>query len=451
MRNLPIKKKYEIGYDDRGFYLGKKKFASLNKTHVYRKISSFFENLKRKKFKVYYSDNDMVAFLDGPSISIKFNTAFLEDLAQRCQSGKKLNNIEASAADLSEQLLNIIQRKDLINIDAVKSMDDAKTIRRVKRSNQYTAVKTVKVVAGIMLASALLAPLTNAISNEKIPSESFEEPISYESVMDDPQLILDESTIKDNSKTEIEQNYTNESFDTGEVEDVIQEEPNCFVCDIENLFYTDAVQEKYEKYYPFFVELSQKFGLDPDLIFALAMQESSCSHENHINDGRSACGMFQLEKAVWKGKSVSARVWNEETQSYEKVVYKNLLANPYDFERYCEEAFAIYQNNMINYTGYNIAYSCVCWNMGCGSFNKIMNDASVGLNRSIEDINSHPYNTDWLVYRAGKHGTYDHLERVVRYIEPGKTLHFTNVINGEDVYWNFECTSVKNDTNNYSR
>lgn len=196
----------------------------------------------------------------------------------------------------------------------------------------------------------------------------------------------------------------------------------------------DNVEAKYgamiEKY-------SERYGLDANLMKALATQESG-EHVKGVNEG-GAVGLMQIQYGVWNGSTISAT--NVLTGERESV--KINLETLNNTEKNIQIGCMIYQSELVA-SNYNIALATQTYNMGRGNMSKIMSYYQKDTGKTYEDVKNDPTNNEWLKYRqylvndrGGMIGDHNYLEHVLSYVEDDDNiLHFKDA-KGNDIQVEF--------------
>lgn len=172
-----------------------------------------------------------------------------------------------------------------------------------------------------------------------------------------------------------------------------------------------------KRYEDLFIKYGNMYGVDPNLLIAIAAQESSGDHYSHLSGG-CAMGIMQIEKSVWIGHSVSA--YNFETDETDKIniTQKSLE----DLETNIQIGAMIWRNR-IEENNYNIAIGTQGYNYGPGNMDKVFSSFSYDTGITKNDLRDDYSNIDWLKYRdAVSVGDPLYVEHVFSYIENGTVL-----------------------------
>lgn len=278
-----------------------------------------------------------------------------------------------------------------------KDNKDPKIFRKpkVKRTNKITELGKKTVITGVVAATIFAIGMAN--SNEiKTKIEQPKETIKIVETVQ--QEKVDDFVIKYNDRT-----------DTGKLEYVKKN--------------YGTLIEKYSK----------RYGLDPNLVKALATQESGF-HKEGVNDG-GAVGLMQVQKSVWIDTTVSAYVPSENKYDSIEVTMDNLN----NIEKNIQIGCAIYQNELYT-ANYNIAFATQAYNFGRSNMDKIMNIYLSDTGKKYSDVINDHTNNDWLEYRkylinskGNEIGDHEYLEHVFSYLEDeNNVLNFVKK-NGDNI------------------
>ncbi len=157
---------------------------------------------------------------------------------------------------------------------------------------------------------------------------------------------------------------------------------------------SNASLNKAKRYEDIFEKYAARYGLDKNLLIALAAQESSGEHYEHIESG-PACGIMQIEKAIHIGTTISA--YNFDTQQMEKV---EITADKLkDIDSNIQIGSMILRNYIEN-NNYNIPLSLQTYNFGPGNMTKVLETCSDLEKVDVNQMRNNPTNNKWLNYRA---------------------------------------------------
>ena len=178
---------------------------------------------------------------------------------------------------------------------------------------------------------------------------------------------------------------------------------------------------------------SEQFGVDPNIIAAMAMQETSLNHNECIPGGEFysgyGVGVMQLESPT--GQEVSA--YNYETNEIETEYVT--MENACNFEKNIKIGCMIFQNSLENNQG-NIFLAIQSHNYGQPMLDYIMYD---NYGDNIDYIKLNYENTDWVAgikqahqnpsrylfdWEGSTYGDGDYIENVLRFM-PVDTVKYT--------------------------
>ena len=172
-----------------------------------------------------------------------------------------------------------------------------------------------------------------------------------------------------------------------------------------------------KRYEDLFEKYANRYGLDKNLLIALASQESSGEHYKNLERGPAA-GIMQIEKKIHIGTTVSA--YNFETKEIEKI--KVTEDNLKDIESNIQIGSMILRGYIEN-NNYNIPLALQTYNFGPGNMQKVLNTCSSLENENIKDMRNNPTNNAWLKYRAHLNiGDAKYVEHVFSFLENNSNL-----------------------------
>ena len=174
--------------------------------------------------------------------------------------------------------------------------------------------------------------------------------------------------------------------------------------------------ENARRYQGVFEKYGHMYGIDPNLLMAIAAQESSGNHYNHLEEG-SACGIMQIEKSVHIDSTITA--YNFETEEYDSLEITE--DNIKDLDTNIRIAAMLLQN-CIRFTYPNIAQAIQTYNFGVGNMCDVLDAYEENENVSKDDAMKKISDDNWLKYRdVVPVGDEKYLEHVLSYI-PTNTI-----------------------------
>ena len=197
-------------------------------------------------------------------------------------------------------------------------------------------------------------------------------------------------------------------------------------------FGSRVMTEKYKNaknnYYKLIKSIAPTYGIDPNIMLAIATQESGV---HDINRQGPAMGLMQIELSVWNNNSITA--FNHATNSYETIqITKDKLK---DVSFNIKTACMIFQN-YLNKSHNNLEVAIQMYNYGPGNvlktFQKHYNNYSLTLNDVLNN-----YDSEWLNSRENiKVGDRLYLEHVLSYVEDLDSITCFDANNNEIKYSN---------------
>ena len=160
-------------------------------------------------------------------------------------------------------------------------------------------------------------------------------------------------------------------------------------------------------YYDLIEKYATMYGVDPDIICAIATQERG-EHSREISPG-GGLGLMQIQVSVWNGHSLKVHnyITNEdETITFNTDKLRNLEDN-------IQAGCAIFQMCLDKMNG-NYYAALTCYNQGEGATRSTLKSYSYSCGNSVDYILA-SNDLGWLEYRADKGGDPHYLENVLRY------------------------------------
>ena len=170
------------------------------------------------------------------------------------------------------------------------------------------------------------------------------------------------------------------------------------------------------RYQDLFELYGHRYGVDPNLLMAMAAQENSGKHYEALN-GSYATGIMQIERSANVGHTISA--YNFETGEVDTVLMTQDAIE--DLETNIQVGTMILRNRLEE-NNYNLIYSLQKYNMGDGNMYRSLSMCSAIENIPIEELINNRTNPEWLNYREFL-GVGDplYVEHVLSYV-PSNTI-----------------------------
>ena len=291
-----------------------------------------------------------------------------------------------------------------------------KIAEKMKISRKNVTLKKTLVVASLV---AVIAANGLAKKDEAhYEPENYQPQVTAQAVTEDTTIddILEkyDMEIKDESKAEetaLEEEAPPpvEEQSTNELDSMFQED--CFHYSYEDRSNATNVANA-KRYEDLFEKYANRYGLDKNLLIALAAQESSGEHYDNLREGKPAAGIMQVEKSVWVNSSISA--YNFETGQMETVKITQEKIN--DLEGNIQVGSMILRSNLES-NNYNIPLALQTYNFGTGNMNKVLKTCAELENIDESSMRQNPTENAWLNYRAFLNtGDSKYVEHVFSYL-----------------------------------
>lgn len=272
----------------------------------------------------------------------------------------------------------------------LKNKDDFKEDRIYKRLNQRK-YKLYKEAAIISLASAIMFTGTMSIkasSKANKANDAITPVVTYQ------------DNAEDNTNSN---NYNTNILDYGS--EVAKDD----VLDVGSECNSEKAEGTKEKYKNIIDKYSSIYGLDSNIILAIATQERGV-HSSNVDHG-GAIGLMQIQVSVWDGQYIVA--YNYDNDQYEKINISLDKLRDIDFN--IKVGCAIYQSYLKVMNGNNYL-ATQCYNMGPTTMNKVLNDCSLATGKSIDEIKNDTDNLEWVKYiKEDYAGDPNYAQHVFRY------------------------------------
>lgn len=211
-------------------------------------------------------------------------------------------------------------------------------------------------------------------------------------------------------------------------------EPDKFIIEddskeINNMFSEEEFKYNYEdrsesinmqnanQYEEIFQKYAQMYGVDAELLKAMACQESGGNHYDYL-DGGTATGIMQIENDCHIGYTTYA--YNVETKEFDEIFVTN--ENIKDIDTNIRLG-AMILRNCLEYYDYNIPLAIQAYNFGIGNVDEVIAYCSTSNNQSSDEIINDSTNNKWLEYRNNiSVGDPKYIEHVFSYLGDNKTI-----------------------------
>lgn len=261
------------------------------------------------------------------------------------------------------------------------------------------------IITSIGVGSILVEGIEDLVADEEISSEFNEnetvdeldftlpEEITVENTTIEE--VLEETTVVKNNEEYVESENNNEIYDNLCIGNA---------CDDEK-----AIKTR-ELYYPLFEKYAEKYGLDTDLICAIATQERGV-HSSTIDDG-GAIGIMQVQVGVWNNETIYAYDYLNNKQNVVHITLEDLR----DVEKNIEIGCMIFQSYLNQMNG-NVIAALQSYNNGTGTVNGTISTYCYSCGKTKNEV-LEENDLGWLDYRASSNpGDEHYVEHVLRYYQ----------------------------------
>ena len=276
--------------------------------------------------------------------------------------------------------------------------------KKVKRKNKYDTKK--------IIAAGLVTFVLASVSIKTLNVLGFKPNIG--DIIDNSYIVNYENNDKIANPYEIKESdlsiYLND-----------ESEVQCVSISYEDKSCSDKAQNADNKYRSLIDKYSRIYGLDTNLIVALATQERGV--HSGVMDAGGATGLMQIQNSVWANSEVDA--YNFETDSWEKIVVNSdsLSDLNYNIKVGCM-IFQTYLREM----NYNVLATLQSYNMGPSSVRSIINYYCADTNKAEEEVINNPYDIGWLDYRnLINFGDQKYIENVLAYYGNSGKINVTKL------------------------
>jgi len=240
--------------------------------------------------------------------------------------------------------------------EKLKELKDKKaSMPKVNRENKYIDKKTqiLKTTLCVLSAATIGAVSTFSYLATKL-NKSAQDIINENDFPD-----ISVSDVYDNSNQSLE--FINNEITNQDVEMDDKTEKEGIFIEYEDLSEAKRALKTKEKYGELIEKYATMYGLDPNLMIAIAIQERG--EHSSIMDKGGATGIMQMQNGVWIGEKISA--YNYETEKKDSfIVTKDNIG---DLETNIQMGCMCFQNNL-EYYDYNIPLAIQAYNYGMGKF-----------------------------------------------------------------------------------
>ena len=311
-------------------------------------------------------------------------------------------------------LSNVYLYPLLLQINRFNNKKNAQKVKgkKVKREKRHVGKRVIALGLAALTIYGIAKNLKNnkkAIADETIPTPTYgpvvvDEGLSEKETNQEIMFVYDEPTQVIESESDnrtVEIDFTD------------------FVADREKADYVD------EHYADLITKLSKRYGVDPEIMIAIAKQESGV-HDPYREE--CAVGLMQIERSVWTNETCTVHNCEDDidetfvfTEDFLASLEGNIIAAIIVYKEACEQM----KNNCL--------LSLQNYNMGYGNMMKVLRAYSESCGRSVDDIIDDVTDTGWMDFRyvTGNQGDKYYVERICAYLADklGHNIYISSVNN----------------------
>ncbi len=359
-----------LGIDDNGYFLeitgtDKDGVRYRKRTNSERRIASYLHNEGNYFLDARIKENDLIVYT-------KKEVRFV------------LKNYQVLDASLFDEFFNRLESTPVVSKN-LKSGIRSTPLQMLGLRLLY--VNKVKLASLALTGTILVTSAVGFTNSRENLHSKIEEDIVTENVIEvEPEIVITEEPVIE------EESFASRLIQT----QTLQEQYNGYDHSrimlgarvnntVSNVFETEEGK--------MIVETANKFGVDPYLLIAKGMTESSLDHNSCIPGGSRyngyGVGAFQLESP--DGRIVTA--WNFENGSEESLAIT--MENACDFEKNVQGA-AMYLQNRLNLYHGNIYLALQSYNYGQAMMKIIIHDYAKQMGISEEEVINNQNDLGWL-------------------------------------------------------
>ena len=166
-----------------------------------------------------------------------------------------------------------------------------------------------------------------------------------------------------------------------------------------------------ENYGELISECAKTYGIDPNIMIAIATQERGV-HSPYMDSG-GATGLMQIQNSVWIGEDLTA--FNYDLDEKETITVTDELIS--SLKGNIKVGCMVFSYCLGRMQG-NVLAAIQCYNMGEGNmFRNVLDSYSYVCGKSCDEILSDPSDIGWLKFRNNvNQGDRHYLERILSYM-----------------------------------
>lgn len=286
----------------------------------------------------------------------------------------------------------------------------------------------------ILFLGTLIALSTANSTSKKVPINP---PFITEEVKNTNTSSL-ENDILTTEPINITKNTNTEKNNQEEINNMLNDKVPEFVFDYKNE--NSKNFENVSKYSDLFKKYGQMYGIDANLLMAIASQESGGKHYDLIYN-YPAVGIMQIERSVFVNQEITAYNHLEEKEEKFLITENNIT----DLETNIKIGamllqFALEANN------YNIPLGIQTYNFGTGNISQVLKMCESISGTPISEMKNNMEETEWRYYREFLNiGDPYYVEHVLSYLPNNKEITVKNRAN-QDITLKVVNEALKNKT-----
>lgn len=338
--------------------------------------------------------------------------------------------LEKKEALLRPYFTKIEQKLEHQKLEQMKrsNREKGRESSKVTRKNKHTKGK---IAAGVVAFSILVGGLIS-MSDTKSEASSVEDE-TIKTIEEIDEIGLENPTFEN---LDFKENFNAEMMPV--VENLSSNVPTIVTpLNYEDRSQTPKAINTKEMYGDIIEHYAIQYGVDPNLVLAIATQESGV-HTSEKNEG-GATGLMQIQNGVWEDKQIQA--YNYETNQVDSfTIRKEMLSDVYkNIQIGC-----MYFQNCMQSMNNNTLAAIQCYNMGPGSMGKILDAYAKDNGTTKEAVLNNPTDLGWLAYRGvvskdgREYGDKEYVEHVLSWVEDSasvfsnaRNVDFISIKNGE--------------------
>lgn len=369
-----------------------------------------------------------------------------DDFIARLHTGGKIRTVRAKE-DL-EKLLDICykhgyivegegeiyERADKINKDFIKYMNQKHKVLYVLGtiSEKMKLSRLNPTVRKILIPTTLAGVIAIAYGIGKSKSETI--PYIPDTTPSYTEENLEQTTTEETIETTTETTYTtpyNNYYSYNDAQAINYDDSEIYT-DLESMFSSNTFCiseidksngeeiENAKRFDNLFEKYANEYGVDKNLLAAIAAQESSGIHYDKL-EGGAAAGLMQIEKDVHIGTTIYSYNLNLGKIEAFDITEENIK----DLDTNVKISAMILRNCMEKYD-YNIPIAIQAYNMGCGNVSYALKACANKEGINEESILRNQSSKNWLDYRILiDSGDQKYLEHVLRFLPNNTQLSVT--------------------------